>query len=708
MLSKRAIVVTADKALAKRLGAGLMAAGATVETYPSEAEIPKGGELHADLVAMHVPEDAAILTAVIARLAEGARLVAIVPMPSIEATVNVMKHTRVNAVLVADGLDVAQVASVGSRLLHGDVFGLEKIVPWGVKVYSVLVGDYQEKSVAISAVSEFAEKLGVRRKYRDSIEQCLDEMLMNALYDAPVDTAGKQMFADIPTKTRISLRMEQRAVVQYACDGDTFALSVRDSFGALQGSTVVKYLDKCLHSEQQIDRKTGGAGLGLYIISNSATQFLVNLLPGVATEVICTFDLTAAKVQLKEFGVFDERVDASGRLIAGPSKLVGVRQSPGRRASDVGPSRSVLALLGSAVLLLLVLIGFVAYPRLKAVPRGSVTITSEPPGGTVEVDGVSRGTAPVTIPALVVGDRYKVTVRREGHEPSVDLVSPRDTGNTAVTVALRPLPATVVVKTTPPGATVVLGGQEVGTTPVTISTLAPGSEHEITLRRTGYTPVVEKLRVPEPGTRGEAAFALSVDANFGMVRFTTDPPGAEVLRNGDVLPGVKTPTDELIVQAGKKTTFTLRLDGYMPETKAVSVTPGQKLEPISVKLRAGAQVTISTNAFDARLTLGPCAGKGTVQCSLPDGTYRLTMLSTRPWISEARDIVVSGQNINRNVDLGWVETGPELALALPGAPKDTRRAAMSEGTRTISVVEADGKISPRTVRVVANRTVEVK
>ena len=38
---------------------------------------------------------------------------------------------------------------------------------------------------------EFAELMGVRRKYRESIEQCLDEMLMNALYDAPVDEQGK-------------------------------------------------------------------------------------------------------------------------------------------------------------------------------------------------------------------------------------------------------------------------------------------------------------------------------------------------------------------------------------------------------------------------------------------------------------------------------------------------------------------------------------
>ncbi len=96
--------------------------------------------------------------------------------------------------------------------------------------------------------------MGVRRKYREAIESCIDEMLMNALYDAPVDEEGRPIFSEIPTKTRISLRVEQRVVVQYASDGKTFWLSVRDAFGTLDRGTVTRYLHKC-RSEQQIDHR---------------------------------------------------------------------------------------------------------------------------------------------------------------------------------------------------------------------------------------------------------------------------------------------------------------------------------------------------------------------------------------------------------------------------------------------------------------------
>ena len=58
------------------------------------------------------------------------------------------------------------------RILAGDIFGLEKLCV-GDQIYSQLVGDYQEKSLCIAQVSEFAELMGcaasiARRSSRSS------------------------------------------------------------------------------------------------------------------------------------------------------------------------------------------------------------------------------------------------------------------------------------------------------------------------------------------------------------------------------------------------------------------------------------------------------------------------------------------------------------------------------------------------------------
>jgi hypothetical protein len=65
-------------------------------------------------------------------------------------------------------------------------------------------------------MSDFASAMSVRRKYREAIKQCADEMLMNALYDAPVDTDGKQLFADVPIKERIAMQVAIQTTQNYS------------------------------------------------------------------------------------------------------------------------------------------------------------------------------------------------------------------------------------------------------------------------------------------------------------------------------------------------------------------------------------------------------------------------------------------------------------------------------------------------------------
>jgi hypothetical protein len=715
MLSKRVLAVSADKPFAKRVAAGLMAAGATVETIASLDELPKG-EIRADLVVLHAGDKLAERTGqVSARLADSAHLIVIIPSSSLEDTVTAMKAGRVAAVLVADGLDPSQLAATATRVLFGDLFGLEKIVPWGVKVYSILVGDYQEKAVAIAAVSDFAASIGVRRKYRESIEQCLDEMLMNALYDAPVDSGGKQMFADVPTKTRISLRMEQKATVEYACDGNTFALAVRDSFGTLHGETVVKYLDKCLHSEQQIDRKAGGAGLGLYIISNAATQFLVNMQPGLATEATCTFDLDAAKVQLKTFGVFQERIDASGRLVAGRSRLVSAPGGAAAAPAAALSSRTVNIALGAAIASIFALIFAVAYPRFKAPSRGGIAVTTQPAGSTVEVDGVEKGdttAGPLVVDDLYAGEKVKVVARHPGYEPAVDLVAAREQA-APLTLTLKPLAATLHVTTVPSGATLVVDGKEVGPSPLALSDLPPGSEHTLRADKKGFVAVEQKVTVPEAGTRGELQLTLQHPAELSTVSISTDPPGAELLQNGEPIAGARTPIDDYVLQVGRSYSFTLRLAGYAPATVSVTGQSGAT-SPVQIKLKRGALLSVDSGVPEARVSVigaPDCQNKAgaPVECVLENGRYRVRVTAQKPFVSETFTVDIKGANVARRLDLGFVETSsPDFTIKLPGAPADTRRAALPAGDHRLTLVNAKSGLTViKPAKVVAGKTVTI-
>ena len=360
MLARRIIALSPDKTFGRQVAIALKAAGGAVDAHTTLAELGTG-DLQAALLVLHLDgELAGTAPEVVRRLTSETRMIAILPRSNLAAVVDIMQASeRVAGMMVAEDFDTRQLAAMATRVLAGDIFGLEKVIPWGTQIHSYLVGDYEEKSRCITQVSEFTELMGVRRKYRESIEQCLDEMLMNALYDAPVDEHGQPLFSDIPARTRISLRVEQKAVVQYACDGTQVAIAVRDAFGTLERATVLRYLHKCLHSEQQIDRKAGGAGLGLYLMTSASTSVYFNVLPGVATEAVCTFDLEAPKLQLERFGFFTERIDAAGRLAAGPSrKLPAGASHPVERRAPGAPAQptALIAVLLAAIAVTLALI----------------------------------------------------------------------------------------------------------------------------------------------------------------------------------------------------------------------------------------------------------------------------------------------------------------------------------------------------------------
>ncbi|MCB9561060.1 MAG: PEGA domain-containing protein [Kofleriaceae bacterium] len=719
MLARRVISLSPDKAFAKQMGTALKAAGGAVEIHTSLDGIGRG-EIQAALIAVHIEGELSDAIAQLApRLAGDGRIVAVVPRADLARVVTLMQQSdRVAGVLTAEHWRSQDLSSVATRILAGDIFGLEKLVPWGTKIYSSLVGDYQEKSLCIAQVSEFAELMSVRRKYREAIEQVVDEMLMNALYDAPVDEAGKQVFAEIPTKTRISLRMEQKVVVQFACDDKTFSVSVRDSFGTLDRNTVLRYLDKCLHSSEQIDRKTGGAGLGLYLMANSSTRMFFNVLPGIATEAVCTFDLDSPKVALTKFGFFQERIDAAGRLAAGPSRLLpaGISHPVERRAREAPPPprapATVIAALSAAIVLLLVLIGLVAYPRLKSHPTARLTVVTEP-GSTIEIEGRVRGVADdgtLVVDGLEAGRPYRVKALHGGFRAAETVAQVESDRVARVELPLTPETASVTFRSDPDGATVIVDGKELGKTPLTVTSLAPRAQITAVLRRPGYVDDALTLTVPGPGGEATVDHDLQFSPDVASLVITSDPPGAAVFVDDQRLVGVVTPSDELLVEAGAAHTVAMKLPGYLPAR--VKVTPGRgaRAVPVTATLVAGVGVTVSAN-LDARVTIDGVPGckrrTAPVTCPAPKGRYQIKLEGTTKMpFRVTRDIEVDGDEVEAAFELGVVEAPAGWKLVLPGEIHS--RIAIETGRRKVTLKQPEGGASVTIeVRAVAGKVTRI-
>jgi hypothetical protein len=168
-------------------------------------------------------------------------------------------------------------------------------------------------------------------------------------------------------------------------------------------------------------------------------------------------------------------------------------------------------------------------PPLPDVARAAqadagLLIHSTPAGATVTIDGVERGVTPVAVRGLDLGTR-RVGVNRPGYhsaERLVTLTAERpsrtlDVDLVAVARAARPPVVTptsapraasgsLVVDSRPGGALVSIDGRPAGTTPVTLTTVAPG-RHTVRLERPGYRTVTTTVDV-KAGERARVAARL--------------------------------------------------------------------------------------------------------------------------------------------------------------------------------------------------------
>ena len=173
-----------------------------------------------------------------------------------------------------------------------DLFGLDKYIKSYTPPVEIMVKDTSKRQEAIDQVLNFARSLGCRNRFLNSIQEVLEEFLMNAMYDAPVDKDGNSKYDTLNRTKKVILEEWEVPVLSYACNGETIGVSVRDPFGRFKKETLFRYLQKCFAmGANQIDTKDGGAGLGLYKIYKATNSFIINVKEGECTEVMCLFDL---------------------------------------------------------------------------------------------------------------------------------------------------------------------------------------------------------------------------------------------------------------------------------------------------------------------------------------------------------------------------------------------------------------------------------
>lgn len=302
MTRRRVLAISQNLPQLRRIVSSLERAGAEVDAVRALSAIQSDIIPHRYIFHAVDEGDIDAVEALLPRLRRRAQTAIIVPNAKLDHLNGFLRDRRINHVIAGDELERG-VHVTATKLLTGDIFGIEKYLPEGTDVNYMRLRDFKGRGKALDTILAFAEDNGIRRQVRNAIGQVCEELLMNALYDAPVDEEGRQIFAEVDPRDRTKSLSPKPVSIRYAAYDDGFAIAVRDRFGRLAKNTILAYIEKCLHSPVQIDRKTYGAGLGIYLVANAAASYIVNVAYGIATEVVCRFDRTT-RAPLRLVGVF--------------------------------------------------------------------------------------------------------------------------------------------------------------------------------------------------------------------------------------------------------------------------------------------------------------------------------------------------------------------------------------------------------------------
>jgi CheY-like chemotaxis protein len=191
------------------------------------------------------------------------------------------------------------------KLIRGDLFGAEKYLLWGTELHATTLTRASQRSYIVGELGEQVRERGLSDRIASMAMLVADELLSNAVHNAPVDDRGTHYRAELVRHRDLELDGRHRVVLRWGCDGRYLTVEVNDAFGSLSRDTILRAL---VHNG--VKEAGGGAGMGIALAYRSCDHLVFNLAPGKRTEVIALIDVRyppGERVPASSYNVFVER-----------------------------------------------------------------------------------------------------------------------------------------------------------------------------------------------------------------------------------------------------------------------------------------------------------------------------------------------------------------------------------------------------------------
>lgn len=180
-------------------------------------------------------------------------------------------------------------------------FGLKNLLKEGSKVQVIKLQITTQKQDAVEAIKNYLLAAKFQSRMATVIANAVDELLMNAMFDAPTDELGRPLFNSTARTAAIKLEGKHAVEMQVGYDGKYVGVTAVDLFGSLDKAKLLSHISK-IYTEEEYKVKTSvaGAGIGLATVFRSGGSFFFVSEARVRTEVTVFFKRTDSFREFKD------------------------------------------------------------------------------------------------------------------------------------------------------------------------------------------------------------------------------------------------------------------------------------------------------------------------------------------------------------------------------------------------------------------------
>ncbi len=159
--------------------------------------------------------------------------------------------------------------------------------------FATRISGSADRERILQELEVFLAVAGIRSRSVARVVNAVEELITNAVYDAPTDAAGQRLYLETDRREAISLAPHQYPTLTVDVVDARVTATMLDPFGSLETRAFKTFLARGLRGD--FADKAGGAGLGFARIYAAVDSLHVHVIRGRSTAITLRIDAAATR-----------------------------------------------------------------------------------------------------------------------------------------------------------------------------------------------------------------------------------------------------------------------------------------------------------------------------------------------------------------------------------------------------------------------------